>query len=312
MGKTDIKTNEYMTDNNRFADLFNFFLYDGEQVIVPENLMEMDRTALALPYGEGQNTSEAVQKYRDVFKMMAAMEDDRATYILLGVEDQTTVHYAMPVRNMFYDAAQYIKQIEDTAKKHRREKEYRSGAEFLSGFCKDDKLTPVITLVVYWSPDKWDGPQSIHEMLDLGDENILKFIPDYKINLLELGAIKDIYFKKFTTSLAEVFQFIKYSKDSKKLKTIVNENNEFTHLDRRTVEVINAVTKLEIEITEDREEVDMCLAIEEMKKEAREEEREELIVNMLRNGMSIEDVSKYCNLAEEIVRTISEKNLATV
>ncbi len=312
MGKTDIKTNEYMSDNNRFADLFNFFLYDGKEVIIPDNLKEMDRTSLALPYGDGQNSSEAIQKYRDVFKLLAAREDDKAVYILLGVEDQTTVHYAMPVRDMFYDATQYVKQVEETAKKHRIKKDSHTDAEFLSGFYKEDKLIPVITLVVYWSPDKWDGPQSIHEMLDVEDESIRSLIPDYKINLLELGAIDDIDFKKFRTSLAEAFQFIKYSKDSKKLKAIVSENNEFTHLDRRTVEVINAVTKLDLEITKDEEEVNMCIAIEEMKKEAREEGKEELIIKMLGNGMSIEDVSKYCNMPIEDVKTISKKNLATV
>ena len=36
MGAADTKTNEYMSDNNRFADVFNFFLYDGEQVINPQ------------------------------------------------------------------------------------------------------------------------------------------------------------------------------------------------------------------------------------------------------------------------------------
>ncbi len=326
MGKTDIRTNEYMADNARFADLFNFFLHDGKQVINPDKLREMDRTALALPFGDNQDISETVQKYRDVFKLLAAMEDDEAIYILLGVEDQTNVHYAMPVRSMFYDAAQYVKQVEDAAKRHRRKKNEsnknaengeienvsHSSSEFLSGFYKEDKLIPVITLVVYWSPDKWDGPQSIHEMLAISDGSLLKFIPDYKINLLELGEIKDIDFKKFQTSLAEVFQFIKYSKDDEKLENIVSENSEFTHMDRRTVELINTVTNLELEITEDKEELNMCLAIEEMKKKAREEERKELIEEMLKNGMSVEAISKFCNLPIETVRSISEKNLTVV
>ncbi len=345
MGRIDIITNEYMSDNDRFADLFNFFLYNGKQVILPDMLREMDRTALALPYGDERNSSEAVQKYRDVFKLLAAMEDDKASYILLGVEDQASVHYAMPVRNMFYDATQYVKQVEDTTKRHRKkknenrrseeipgnEKESRSSAEFLSGFYKEDRLTPVITLVVYWSPDKWDGPHSIHEMLTTDDEEILGFIPDYKINLLELGSIKDIDFKKFRTSLAEAFQFIKYSKDKKRLETIVSENDEFTHLDRRTVEVINSVTKLDLEITENKEEVNMCLAIEQMKEEAREEVRKsmclaieqmkeeareegqnEIIGKMLRKGKSAEEISELLDIPLEKVKKVGEKNLTIV
>ena len=33
---------------------------------------------------------------------------------------------------------------------HREKKDYDNKEEFLSGFKKSDKLTPVITLTVYW------------------------------------------------------------------------------------------------------------------------------------------------------------------
>ena len=145
MGAADSKTNEYMSDNNRFADLFNYFLYDGEQVIDPDNLRELDPSAVALPYGDGAKSSDVIQKYRDVFKLLAAMEDDNAEYLLLGVEDQTHVHYAMPVKDMLYDAAQYAKQVEQTAKINRANSKDSQASkpgsdEFLSGFYKEDKL----------------------------------------------------------------------------------------------------------------------------------------------------------------------------
>ena len=112
MGRKDALINEYMSDNERFADIFNFLIYDGRQVIDPKKLRELDRTELALPYGDGAKKSDVIQKYRDVFKLLAAMEDDDAAYLLLGVEDQSHVHYAMPARNMLYDAAQYDKSSE--------------------------------------------------------------------------------------------------------------------------------------------------------------------------------------------------------
>ena len=46
-------------------------------------------------------------------------QDDEAAYILLGIENQTDIHYAMPVRNIIYDALQYGKQVADIAAKHR-------------------------------------------------------------------------------------------------------------------------------------------------------------------------------------------------
>ena len=46
----------------------------------------------------------------------------------------------------------------------------------LSGFAKEDKLVPVITLTIYWNTGIWDGARSLHEMLDVQETDILKFV----------------------------------------------------------------------------------------------------------------------------------------
>ena len=66
MGKPNIVTKRYMQDNARFADICNFYLFDGQQVIKPENLVERDVTELALP--KGLKSAEAVEKVRDILK----------------------------------------------------------------------------------------------------------------------------------------------------------------------------------------------------------------------------------------------------
>ena len=55
--------------------------------------------------------SNSAQKHRDLLKFAAMMQDSHANYVILGVENQMEVHYAMPVRNMVYDALQYDKQV---------------------------------------------------------------------------------------------------------------------------------------------------------------------------------------------------------
>ena len=109
----------------------------GKQVIDPAGLHSVDTAELVLPYGkDGAGTS--VQKYRDNLKYLTAMEDEKAAYVVLGVESQSEVHYAMPVRDMLYDAMQYAKQVEraarsyraearKTAEPHRRREESRQG-----------------------------------------------------------------------------------------------------------------------------------------------------------------------------------------
>ena len=47
-------------------------------------------------------------------KIACAMSDDKAAYLIIGMENQAEVQYAMPVKDMLYDAEQYAKQrLED-------------------------------------------------------------------------------------------------------------------------------------------------------------------------------------------------------
>lgn len=160
MGKTDIVTKNYMRGSDIFADAFNFLIYNGEARIQSQSLQERDATELAVLFSNDsvKNETEVQQKYRDVLKRAVIMQNKEATYLLLGIENQTDIHYAMPVRNMIYDSLQYGKQVMEIAAEHRKKKD-RNGtqAEYLSGFYRDDRLVPVITLVIHFGAEEWDG-----------------------------------------------------------------------------------------------------------------------------------------------------------
>ena len=64
MGKKDTLTKEYMADNHIFADAFNYFMFDGGNVIHAEDLRERDSTEMAITYERNQKISP-VQKNRD-------------------------------------------------------------------------------------------------------------------------------------------------------------------------------------------------------------------------------------------------------
>ena len=49
--KADTITKAYVQDASIFADIFNYYVYQGRQVIEPEQLKERDSTKIALPYG---------------------------------------------------------------------------------------------------------------------------------------------------------------------------------------------------------------------------------------------------------------------
>lgn len=48
MGKKDTITKNYMKENRVFADAFNYLLYNGQQMIQPEKLREIDTTEMAI------------------------------------------------------------------------------------------------------------------------------------------------------------------------------------------------------------------------------------------------------------------------
>ncbi len=86
MGAMDAEEKSYLSNPVFFADAFNYLLYDGEQVIKPEELRELDATELTMPYGNQARVP--VQKYRDLLKLWEAKMDANAIYVILGAELQ--------------------------------------------------------------------------------------------------------------------------------------------------------------------------------------------------------------------------------
>lgn len=331
MGKVDTVTKAYMRKNNIFADAFNYLIYEGKTVVEPERLREVDTTEIALPFGPQENgqSNDLVQKYRDILKSAVVMQEDEAAYILLGIENQTDIHYAMPVRNMIYDALQYGKQVADTAARHRRNdkgsKKQHTNGEYLSGFYKEDALKPVITLVIHFGADEWDAPLSLHEMMEVRSEKLLHYIQDYRIHLIDPANLTEEDLVKFTSSLREVMEYIKYSKDKDNLARILKDNPRMV-IDREAAMVIKTITNTSIEIAEGKEEIDMCEAVEAMlseseakgiekgmqqgKKEGIEIGELRMLVKQIKKGrLTIEEAAEDAAMSVEEFRKVMESNV---
>lgn len=309
MGAKDTYTKKYLNDNEVFADVFNYIIYGGEQTIDPDALTCVDVTEIAVPYSKDSagDNAEAIQKYRDILKSSAIKQDGETTYLLLGIEAQSDIHYAMPVKTAIYDMLQYEKQISEVAAKHKRNKDFkgRSGAEYLSGFLKEDKLTPVITVVILFSPDEWDGPKSLYEMMDIKDEKVKKLVQDYRINLIAPYDIGDEEFSKFTTDLQEVLRFIKVSSDPEKMKEHIEHSEKLKDISTPAARVINECAKLELKLEDGKERTDMCRAIDILNQRAADEgykrAKEETAKKLLKNGISKDVVVDCTGLTEKEV-----------
>ena len=314
MGQKDITTKDYMKENTVFADAFNKFIYKGEQVIKPENLKPLDTDITAIPYG-ADGAGIPTQRYRDVLKSATAMEDDNIVYLLLGIESQSEVHHAMPVRNMVYDALQYAAQVEEAARSHREARKAGEpkelakkpdSGEYLSGFYREDRLIPVITLAVYFGAGEWEGPMSLHEMLSVQNPEILSYVSDYKLNLIAPEHMSDEEIDQFQTSLREVMLFIKHSKDKVKLNEMVQQDDRFKNMDRSAARVVSSVTGIEFIEDNEEEKVDMCQALKEMMEEAANEAAQETAKRMLNKGrFSYEEIAELTSLTLEEVQELA-------
>ena len=320
-GQADTVTKAYMRGNAVFADAFNYLLYDGRAVIDPHNLKEIDPTEIALSFGvrdrkeNRKQKEEAVQKYHDLLKNAVVMEDGKTAYVLLGIENQTDIHYAMPVKNAIYDALQYGRQVSEIAARHRAERKHQnlekkvSDGEYLFGFYKEDRLIPVITLVIHFGAEEWDGPISLHEMMEIGNPELLKYVQDYRIHLIDPFSLTDEELGKFSTSLREVLGYIKYSGDKKQLHSFTDNNPRMT-MEADAVRVIRTVTNTPVEIQEEAEEVNMCKAIEEMMEDSRQEgevsgalrKAKETACALAAMGLPTEQIASAVSIDLEVVK----------
>ena len=270
MGKGNAAVKQWLGNPRRFADLFNGIVFQGKQVILPEDLHPATGETDILVSDKNEKAKE-VQRYRDII-----MRWEQGAYlVLLACENQENIHYAMTVRNMLYDSLSYVEQIRQSWKcLEAAEKQKVAEAEFLSRFRKEDRLVPVITLVFYYHPDVWDGSQDLYGILRWSEDEdkneiLKKYISNYRINLIDAGNVKEL--ERFHTDLQEIFGMLQCRQDKEKLLHYVKSKEQyFRHVDEETYQVLReflhseTILKQAFEKEKREEQVDMCKALEDL------------------------------------------------
>lgn len=312
MGKKNIVFNEYISQNERFADLFNGVVFKGRQVVNPGLLEEIDSKAWRAK-GEKQSYHEYV---RDNVKIWSYQN----RRFVLALEPEESLHFALPVKYMNYESIQYDREYKSLIRRHRIKKDLKS-TEFISGFAETDVLMPVITIGIYLGKKKWSAAASLHEMVKMHEipkeirDDIRPFFNQFHVNLVDIHQLKTS--EIFTTDLREVFGFLMRQTDKKALRQYVKNNKNFRCLREDAYEVIAVYSRSdELEIRKQEfcceEGFNMCTAIKEMiedgKVEGRIEGREQvsrLVYRLLEEGRteelyrSLEDEECQLKLLEE-------------
>ena len=220
----------YWRDNSRFADIVNAFL--SKNLISPDELEELD-TDMSIFISKDDNV-DSKKGARDILKIAKVSKKTGMCFLIVGLENQTYVDYAMPVRVLVYDGTSYYKQVKSIADSYDKQ-DLKPGNEFLSGIKQSDTITPVYTIVLYYGEEPWNGPKSLHDMFGPEYKDMLPFINDYHLNLLEVKDnnltfhnrknidffnLLNIFFDK-TLSLKERREkAIAYSKENKPDRTV--------------------------------------------------------------------------------------------
>ena len=240
--KPDSADKVYWRQNETFADLFNAYLYNGEQVIKSEELEELDTdTSDVVEIGE---VKESIRGARDVIKI--AKKYNGVEYVLLAIENQEGIHYAMPIRVMGYDHYSYNKQYNDRKNYYKKSNIKLKDDEFLSGIRKTDKFLPVITLVLYYGEKDWDGHKSLYDMLVIPDR-IKSFVGNYPINIIQMRDSHLLFHNQYNVDLFTVMSIV-YD-NGKTMDQKIQELRQYEsdrNIDEKVIDVIVATTNLQV------------------------------------------------------------------
>lgn len=308
----DLTAKNCLSVDARYADLVNGLLLGGEQVLSASDLHELDSQ-------QWNRQEKRKTKYRQAYRDLIKKTAFGVNFSLIGVENQKLVHYLMPLRTMEYDAASYRRQASKIAKLV-KETDGVTDAEFLSGFRKEDKLYPCVTIVLYYGDD-WDGAKSLHDLLDLKDipESLKKYINDYKVHMFDVMHLDTSVFR---TDLKQIFSFIQCEKDKQKLKELVESDSAYRELEEDAYDMIAAYTKAEKFIAvkdkyKEKEKVDMCQALNELLEDSRlagveqgiEQGMFRIVYKKIKKNYTLDMIADDLEEEVEVIRPLYERAL---
>ena len=314
--KADVILKDFWRQNERFADLFNAVIFRGKQVIKPEDLTERDTDMSGII--QFKDYRKTLERTRDVVKKMAYGVE----FAVLGIESQQKIHYAMPLRTMLYDSLGYLKEYQEITRIRKAERGKMTEDEFLSKMRKEDRLHPIISIVLYYSEKSWDGPTCLKDMIVEMPEEMERTFSDYKMNLVQIRESEQYTFHN--EEVRAVFEISREIFNGNLDK--INEKYRNRDLTPELITVIGMITDSAELVRQGKiEEVaNMCTALEKWEKENIERGTKrgieigtnqgiekgiaKMVLTLLNKGKTVEETADWLDLTEEYVRKVQEES----
>ena len=190
----DIAVKVFFRDNVHYASIINAVLFDGEQVISPDELEALDSEESGMILKRDQ-TTVSLERRRDIIKR-AVVEGYE---VILGLENQQYEDSSMALRVYGYDYLDYKKQYEN-----------------------DKVINPVFTIVIYYGERKNVNFGSLEEMTTGVPERLRRYFDDKRVLYVDIKDINPEYVHdEETRSLVEAVQRLYEFRDIESLRDIV-------------------------------------------------------------------------------------------
>ncbi len=319
---------EFFSDNERYADIINGLGCGGRQVVSGEELEEVD-SQTGFWRGSGFIRGLPGRKRRSV-KLRDSVRKAAfgVNFAVVGIENQELIDYSLPLRDNSYEVGEYEKQASRIRREVRKASQGLRRGEYLYGFRKDSRLHPTVTFVLYYGKEPWDGPKTLHEMLDFTDipEGLREMVGNHRVNLIEIRKLSDTSI--FRTDVRQVFEFIRCSEDDQALLELVKRDPYFGNMEEDAFEAVvqytNATELIGVkEYYRKDGKINMCTAITKLIADGRNEglqigrnegitagqesKTRTVVRNMIRRGMSDADIMAVAECSRELVDEIRNK-----
>ena len=283
---------EFLENNAYFVDFFNAYFFDGKRVLKPENCMELD--------SEMNDSNMDLEKHVDVIRKY----NDGNLYSAFIIENQSYVDASMVVRAAVYEFVAYERMLKKSKKNKAKEK------------------LPMVNILVFYTGERpWNAARQLSELVEM-DERFKSYFHDYQMNLIEITGNTSYNFNE-----EDVYNLFYICRSIYDQSIYEGTSNHFGLVKSSVLKVVKTLTDVEwldLEELEEKEEIEMCEAekrwLEVKSKEWKAEGIELgikqgieqgvelgqvlLYKTMIKNGMSVNEISKVCSISVESLKRV--------
>ena len=283
---------EFLENNAYFVDFFNAYFFDGKRVLKPENCMELD--------SEMNDANMNLEKHVDVIRKY----NDGNLYSAFIIENQSYVDMSMVVRAAAYEYVAYERMLKKSKKDKVKEK------------------LPMVNILVFYTGERpWNAARQLSQLVEV-DERFKSYFHDYKMNLIEITGNTSYNFNE-----EDVYNLFYICRSIYDQSIYEEKSNSFGLVKSSVLKVVKTlkdVEWLDLKELEKKEEIAMCEAEKRwLEVKSKEWEAEGirkgieqgieqgvelgqvlLYKTMIKNGMSVNEISKVCSISVESLKQV--------